>query len=115
MEINKVNENILFGKTGIKSKKEGADMRHNRFAIIKFAWGLLVVGLLFAGLAAAQSAQVKGLITGRSGATMSVRTQDSETVIVALTTDTQVQEVEGAFNLRKKELGLTALIPGLPV
>jgi outer membrane protein OmpA-like peptidoglycan-associated protein len=90
-------------------------MRHNRFASIKFLLELLVVGLLFAGLAAAQSAQVKGLITGRSGATMSVKTQDSETVIVALTTDTQVQEVEGAFKLRKKELGLTALIPGLPV
>ncbi len=70
--------------------------------------------LLLAGLAGAQS-QVQGLITGRSGATMSVKTQDNETIVVALTSDTQVQEVQGAFKLRKKELGMTALIPGLPV
>jgi len=46
---------------------------------------------------------------------MTVKTQDSETITVALTPDTQVQEVEGAFKMRKKELGVTALIPGLPV
>jgi len=46
---------------------------------------------------------------------MTVKTQDNETIVVALTTDTQVQEVEGAFKMRKKELGVTALIPGLPV
>ena len=66
------------------------------------------------GLSAAQT-QIQELITGRSGATMTVKTQDSETIVVALTTDTQVQEVQGAFKLRKKELGITALIPGLPV
>ena len=58
---------------------------------------------------------MQGLITGRSGATMTVKNQDSETVIVALTDDTQVQESEGMLKMRKKQLGLTALIPGLPV
>jgi len=71
--------------------------------------------LLMGSMLAAQSTQVQGLITGRSGATMTVKTQDNETIVVALTTDTQVQEVEGAFKMRKKELGVTALIPGLPV
>ena len=56
-----------------------------------------MAGLLFASLAAAQGTQVKGLITGRSGSTMTVKTQDSETITEALTTDTQVQEVDGAF------------------
>jgi len=70
--------------------------------------------LWIGGLASAQS-QVQGLITGRSGATMTVKTQDNETIVVALTPDTQVQEVQGAFKMRKKELGMTALIPGLPV
>jgi hypothetical protein len=46
---------------------------------------------------------------------MMVKTQDGETIVVALTNDTQVEEVEGAFKLRKKQLGMTALIPGLPV
>jgi outer membrane protein OmpA-like peptidoglycan-associated protein len=70
--------------------------------------------LLMGGLASAQS-EVQGLITGRSGATMTVKTQENETIVVALTADTQVQEVQGAFKMRKKELGMTALIPGLPV
>ena len=72
----------------------------------------IILGI--AGMASAQT-QVQGLIVGRSGATMTVKTQDNETIVVALTTDTQVQEVQGAFKLRKKELGMTALIPGLPV
>ena len=70
--------------------------------------------LLTAGVASAQT-QIQGLITSRSGATMTVKTQDNESIVVALTVDTQVQEIEGAFKLRKKELGMTALIPGLPV
>ena len=72
----------------------------------------IILGI--AGMASAQT-QVQGLIVGRSGATMTVKTPDNETIVVALTTDTQVQEVQGAFKLRKKELGMTALIPGLPV
>jgi len=76
---------------------------------------LLAAALTLTSLATAQDNEIKGLITGRSGATMSVKTQDNETITVALTTDTQVQEVEGKFNLRKKDLGMTALIPGLPV
>lgn len=76
---------------------------------------VLLAALVVAGLAVAQTTQVQGLIVGRSGATMSVKTADNETVIVALTTDTDVQEIEGVFKMRKKQLGLTALIPGLPV
>ncbi len=72
------------------------------------------VFLLIAGVASAQS-QIQGLITGRSGATMTVKTSDNETIVVALTADTQVQEVQGALKMRKKELGMTALIPGLSV
>ncbi|HKM66496.1 MAG TPA: OmpA family protein [Candidatus Acidoferrum sp.] len=71
--------------------------------------------LLVAGIVTAQTTQVKGLITGRSGATMTVKTEDSETVVVLLTADTQVQEVQGIMKMRKKDLGITALIPGLPV
>jgi OOP family OmpA-OmpF porin len=90
-------------------------MNRIRFGSITFGLGLILAGLALAGVAAAQGTEIRGLITGRSGATMSVKTQDSEVITVALTSDTQVQEVEGAFKLRKKELGMTALIPGLPV
>ncbi len=69
--------------------------------------------LLVCGVAAAQSTQVKGVISGRSGATMTVQSQDSENVTVVLTDSTKVEEPEGAF--RKKHLAMTALVPGLSV
>ncbi|HTC42247.1 MAG TPA: OmpA family protein [Candidatus Acidoferrales bacterium] len=90
-------------------------MNRMRFGNFSIGLGLILAGLALAVVAAAQDTQIKGLITGRSGATMAVKTQDNETITVALTADTQVQEIEGAFKLRKKDLGMTALIPGLPV
>jgi outer membrane protein OmpA-like peptidoglycan-associated protein len=69
--------------------------------------------LLHCGIAAAQSDQVKGVINGRSGATMTVQTQNSESVTVLLSSTTQVVEPEGAF--RKKHFAMTALVPGLSV
>jgi OOP family OmpA-OmpF porin len=77
-------------------------------------FGVLLAAFFLASIASAQN-QIQGVIVGRSGATMSVKTQNGETVAVALSVTTQVQEVEGAFKLRKKELAMTALIPGLPV
>lgn len=71
------------------------------------------VFLLLCGIATAQNDQVKGVINGRSGATMSVQTQGGENVTVVLTPDTQVEEPEGVF--RKKHLSMTALVPGLAV
>ncbi len=64
-------------------------------------------------MAAAQN--IQGVINGRSGATMTLQTQDSGNVVVVLTPSTEVDEVEGLFKARKKEMGVTALVPGLPV
>jgi outer membrane protein OmpA-like peptidoglycan-associated protein len=69
--------------------------------------------LLLGGVASAQN--VKGIINGRTGATMSLQTQDSGNVVVVLTDNTQVEEVEGLFRARSKQMNMTALIPGLPV
>lgn len=63
---------------------------------------------------AAQSTQIKGVINGRNGATMSVQT-DSGNATVVLTDSTQVEDVEGLFHARRKEMGLAALVPGLAV
>jgi OOP family OmpA-OmpF porin len=73
---------------------------------------ILAAFLLVCGIAIAQNDQVKGVINGRSGATMSVLS-GGESITVVLTTDTQVLEPEGAF--RKKHLTMTALVPGLAV
>jgi len=90
-------------------------MKRSGWGNVASLFVLVLAGLALAGTVTAQTSQVQGLITGRNGATMTVKTQDGEPVVVALTTDTQVEEVEGALKLRKKQLGLTALIPGLPV
>jgi OmpA-OmpF porin, OOP family len=81
--------------------------------IVSIATMSLSVFVLFCGMAAGQNLQ--GVINGRSGATMTVRTQFSGNVVVLLTPSTEVDEVEGLLKARKKEMGVTALIPGLPV
>jgi hypothetical protein len=68
---------------------------------------------LVADIALAQSSQIEGLIIGRSGATMTLQTQDAAKVVVLLSDNTQVIEPGGVF--RSKHLPLTAVIPGLPV
>jgi outer membrane protein OmpA-like peptidoglycan-associated protein len=74
---------------------------------------VLAAFLLVCGIGVAQNDQVKGVINGRSGATMSVLSRGGESITVVLTTDTQVLEPEGVF--RKKHLSMTALVPGLAV
>src|SRR5271166_4287199 len=70
--------------------------------------------LIFCVTVAAQSAQLQGVINGRSGATMSLQTA-SGNVTVLLTDYTQVEDVEGIFHARRKQVGLTVLEPGLQV
>src|SRR5579864_3894938 len=73
----------------------------------------LLAIILASGVAVAQNLQ--GVIDGRSGATMTLQTQDSGNIVVILTPSTEVDEVEGLLHVRKKEMGVTALVPGLPV
>jgi outer membrane protein OmpA-like peptidoglycan-associated protein len=76
---------------------------------------VLPVLLLLNGTANAQSAQVQGIINGRSGATMTVQTQDMGNVVVVLNDFTSVEDVSGLFHARRKQMGLTVLEPGLQV
>ena len=46
---------------------------------------------------------------------MTVKTQNGESMVVVLSPGTQVDEAEGRLHFRKKQMGLTALVPGLPV
>ena len=78
---------------------------------VRFFLVLALAITVFAGIALAQE-QIQGVIDGRSGPTMTVKT-DSGKVTVVLSDSTQVTEPEGVF--RKKHLALTALIPGLQV
>src|SRR5271167_67811 len=89
-------------------------MSARRFGRIAFIPGaLLLVVMLCAGIGSAQN--IPGVINGRSGATMTLQTQGSGNVVVLLTPSTEVDEVEGVLKFRKKEMGVTALVPGLQV
>jgi OOP family OmpA-OmpF porin len=87
-------------------------MSRNRFAAIVSVVTLSTL-LLLCGAAAAQSSKVKGNIISRAGNHMTIKTSDGTNVVVVLNDNTDVQQVEGVFKARKKEMAMAALIPGL--
>jgi hypothetical protein len=91
-------------------------MKRSRLVAIAFiATASLATLLLFCGVAAAQTAKVEGLITGRSGSSMTLQTSDSPKLVVVLTDNTQVSQVQGVLKARRKQMSMAALVPGLPV
>ena len=68
-----------------------------------------------AATAAAQEAKVEGLIIGRDGPTMSVKTGDTPRLVVVLSDSTKATEKGGFLGLGRKDLGVTELVPGLAV
>jgi len=63
----------------------------------------------------AQTVKINGMIKARSGATVLVQTSDSPKVVVLLNDQTQVGQIEGVLKVRRKEMSMAALIPGLEV
>ena len=77
---------------------------------------LSLMGLaLLSTSATAQATKVEGLIQGRNGDTMIMKTSDSPNLVVLLTETTDVGQVQGMFKARKKDMSMAALIPGLSV
>jgi len=79
---------------------------------------ILVLSIGMAALSSTiASAQTKleGIIKGRSGPQIFLQTADSPKVVVLLTDSTDVAQVQGALKVRKKEMSMAALIPGLPI
>jgi len=78
----------------------------------------ILTALALLGIAAATSAQdttkVKGLIVARDGAAMNVKGEAASWTIT-LSENTKVRAIKGTLGLRKDTLGVTDLIPGLPV
>lgn len=77
--------------------------------------GILSFVLFSTTAASADKVEIKGLIQGRSGATMVVKTSDSEILTVMLTDTTEVGQAQGLLKVRRKEMSMAALIPGLAV
>lgn len=65
--------------------------------------------------AIAQEANVEGMIIGRNGPTMYVKTAGSPRQVVVLSDSTKATEKGGLFGWSKKDLGVAALVPGLEV
>jgi OOP family OmpA-OmpF porin len=81
-------------------------------------FSIVVLFLVFATLSGTlvfAQTKVEGVIKGRSGAKIVLQTSDSPKVIVLLTDDTDVAQVQGVLKARKKEMSMAALIPGLPI
>jgi OmpA-OmpF porin, OOP family len=76
---------------------------------------LLVALVLLSTMVVAQSTKVEGVITGRNGDTMILKTSDSPNLAVLLNDDTEVGQVQGLLQARRKQMSMAALIPGLPV
>ena len=78
---------------------------------------LSLIGLmLLTTIVTAQTTKVEGLIQGRSGDTMILKTSESPNLIAVLLTDsTDVAQVQGVLKARKKDMSMAALIPGLAV
>src|SRR5215467_10445118 len=81
----------------------------------------LVLLLLSGVMVAAQTSQseeaagVEGIIKAREGNTMILKTSDSSDFKVVLTDETEVGQVQGLLQARRKEMSMAALIPGLKV
>lgn len=91
-------------------------MNRGRFAVITSVVALSTATfLLLVGTVTAQTEKVEGLINARSGDTMTLQTSDSPKVVVELTDNTEVAQVQGVFQARRKEMSMAALTPGLKV
>ena len=63
----------------------------------------------------AQSTKVKGLIKARNGPNLILQVPESPDLNVLLNDTTQVGQIQGVFQARKKEMSMAYLIPGLAV
>ena len=79
---------------------------------------LLTASLIALGLAqtvSAQTTKIEGTIKARRGEIMILTTSSSPSVPVYLTDSTQVGQVQGLLQARRKAMSMAALIPGLQV
>ena len=81
-------------------------------------WSAVVL-TLFLGLATAalaDTSKIQGMIKARNGETMTLQIPGSSDVTVVLSENTtEVSQIQGVFQARRKEMAMASLIPGLEV
>jgi len=85
-----------------------------RIALCTAVLCIVSAGLAY-GASNGSQIKVKGLITGRDGENVTLKTSTGSVVMVALTDDTKVGTPKGLLRLRHSEQSVTALIPGLAI
>ena len=90
-------------------------MKRSKFIAIALVVTTSLAALLLVCGAAEAQAKAQGLITGRNGDTMTLQTSDASNLVVVLTDDTRVAQIQGIFKARRKQMSMAALIPGLQV
>src|ERR1700745_1596319 len=81
------------------------------------AWYIAILALVSTlvplTLGAQQTVKVEGLIKGRSGELVILETKNNQEVVVELTDDTDVAQLEGMLKALNKPMSMAALYPGL--
>jgi OmpA-OmpF porin, OOP family len=99
-----------------KLPREGKDTCMKRKSVaIATCVVLLCLPLLVYGVSNGEKVKVNGMITGRDSETLTLKTGDAGSVVVVLTDNTKVQSPQGLLKIRKEDMGMTALIPGLKI
>jgi OmpA-OmpF porin, OOP family len=86
----------------------------HRTAIVISLMASFFLASVFAFGASGDKAEVKGMITTRTGETLIVKTADGN-VTVVLTDGTTTKDDKGLFGLEKQQMSSVVLIPGLKV
>jgi outer membrane protein OmpA-like peptidoglycan-associated protein len=71
--------------------------------------------LVLTSLVVAESVKIEGFIVGRSGDEIIVKFGSGAELAFQLTDTTEVSQVGGLFNARRKQLAMAVLVPGLKV
>ena len=91
-------------------------MTRGKLRRIASAVSLSVMALALSSIVAfTQDVKVQGVIKGRSGDTIILKTSASPNVTVLLTDSTDVGQLQGMLKARNKKMSMAALIPGLPI
>jgi outer membrane protein OmpA-like peptidoglycan-associated protein len=96
-------------------KERGVMNSYRRARIVFIAILSIILLSLLSATVFAQTTKIQGMIKGRTGATMIVQTPDASQVVVLLTDKTHVGQIEGMLQVRRKEMSMAELIPGLEI
>src|ERR1700750_2961700 len=100
-----------FGAGVDAGHNDGKDTTMNRFTLLNarcIATLALISTLVPLALAAQETAKVEGLIIGRSGDLVVLQTRQKPDLVVELTDDTDVGQVQGVLKARNKKMSMAA-------